>query len=103
MTILFSDDKQTGIKTVLHEDRDRDGDFIVQKSVDVEPILDACHDARVQMQGKRSGELMHAGKIPLDVFGRLLQKANESNVPVGHLAMQWLRENPVFKTTEKRI
>lgn len=73
MTILTLDEgfsKATGVRTRVHFE---DGEsLVIQKTVDMEPYLEAAKVAREANEGKRWGEGHIVGTLPPDVYGKVL-------------------------------
>jgi hypothetical protein len=87
---------QTGIRTKVHFE---DGEMIVQKTFDAQPLLDYAKSAREATEGQRWGDGRVIGTLPPAVFGRisLIKDPDERDREI----MRFFRENPAFVTFEK--
>lgn len=97
MSIVFQDyDKQTGIKSVVHELDS--GKTVIQKTYDAQPLIDACADARAATEGQRWGEMRHVGTIPMAELATMMRQDGTIDKK---RCMAWLKQNPAFVTFSK--
>lgn len=47
----------------------QDGEAIIEKKFDAQPLVDEAAEMRAQRQGQRWGNTTHVGFIPMAVFG----------------------------------
>ena len=72
MTTLTIDDgvsRATGVQTRTHFE---DDSIVIQKTLDMEPYVEAARLARERNAGKRWGEGMIVGTIPPHIYGQVL-------------------------------
>lgn len=69
LTIDEGVSQATGVRTKFHFE---DDSIVVQKTVDMEPYVQAAQLAREANEGRRWGEGMTVGTLPPDVFGKVL-------------------------------
>lgn len=94
MTILTIDEglsKATGVKTRTHFEDDC---IVIQKTVDMEPYVEAAKLAREQNEGKRWGEGRIVGTLPPDVYGQvlLIKDPNERK----RFVREYFQKNPAL-------
>jgi hypothetical protein len=82
----------SGIKSTLKVEGDQ---MVSKQTYDAEPILKACHDARVLSEGKRWGDGQTAFKVPLAVLYDIHQRF-DSVIERQAQLMIWIRNNPKF-------
>ena len=88
-------DPYTGIQTTVHRTENK---VVIQKTEDVEPLLDACALERAATAGQRWGEMRKVGSIPMSVVAMFLRQDGGFDAK---RCKAWLKENPHFVTFEK--
>jgi hypothetical protein len=89
-------DAVTGIRTTVHQTENR---VVIQKTEDVEPILQATAAEREWNQGQRWGEGMKkVGTVPMSVVAKFMRQDGGFD---SKRCAQWLKENPAFVTYDR--
>lgn len=98
MAIVYTeDDKQTGIKTRVHQFEDS-GKTVIEKTYDTEPFLETAAQMRAQTDGQQWGEMRHVGFIPMAVLATLMRQDGTID---RKRVMRWLKDNPAMVTFDK--
>lgn len=90
-------DPYTRIQTTVHRTENK---VVIQKTEDVEPLLQACAFERAATAGERWGEMRKIGSIPMSVVAKFMRQDGGFDAK---RCKAWLKENPHFVTFEKAL
>lgn len=88
-------DPFTGIKTTVHRTENK---VVIQKTEDVEPMLELAAAERAHTAGERWGEMRKVGTVPMSVVAKFMRQDGGFDAK---RCAQWLKENPAFVTFDK--
>lgn len=88
-------DPITGIQTTVHRTENK---VVIQKTEDVEPLLEACAAERTWSEGQRWGDMRKVGSIPMSVVAKFMRQDGGFD---SKRCLDWLRQNPAFVTFDK--
>lgn len=88
-------DPFTGIQTTVHRTENK---VVIQKTEDVEPLLDACAAERAATAGQRWGEMRKVGSIPMSVVAKFMRQDGGFDAK---RCVEWLKDNPAFITFDR--
>ena len=71
---------------------------VIQKTEDVEPLLDACAAERAATAGQRWGEMRKVGSIPMSVVAKFMRQDGGFDA---RRCVDWLKDNPAFITFDR--
>jgi hypothetical protein len=91
LTINEGTSEATGITTRTHFE---DDSIVIQKTIDMEPYLEAARLAREANAGKRWGEGMTVGTLPPHIYGQFLQIRDPQERK--KFVKKFFRENPLL-------
>ena len=89
-------DPITGIRTTVHQTENK---VVIQKTEDVEPILQMAAEERAWNQGQRWGDgFKKVGTVPMSVVAKFMRQ--DGGFDAKRCAL-WLKENPAFVTYDR--
>ncbi len=88
-------DQLTGIQTTVHRTENK---VVIQKTEDVEPLLNACAAERAATAGERWGDMRKVGSIPMSVVAKFMRQDGGFDTK---RCVAWLKQNPAFITFDK--
>lgn len=88
-------DPYTGIQTTVHRTENK---VVIQKTEDVQPLLQAAAEERAWNQGQRWGEFKKVGTVPMSVVAKFMRQDGGFDA---QRCAQWLKENPAFVTYDR--